>query len=332
MKNKSPVLLSLGLSVVWLGLAYGDDLSGSNQDSIDPGKFIARASSPQSSPSLKISNDDQTAEPGKPYVTAQIDGTVGTGIRMLPSVKVKVSQPYLVSFWLKTSGTTQITYRVTDLSGEQTNESTPAWHAAPPADNTWAKAHALFFPVSSVAGLEIAAGQRGAPMALSVCDARIVPAQVDADSGVSFDFSTVPDVWHGRPSTTGGPPSVTAATDPGSEHMGKPSLTLKTDGKVGSGFQLDPVVKVTPDNSYILTFWFRTSSPVVTSFRISGAEGKEYGEATPTWHSTPVGTDQWTRVDYKFKAVGRYIGIEMGEGEVGNPFQFSVSNVSIAPQ
>jgi hypothetical protein len=314
-----------------LGQLYADSPEVSDQGGIDLSKWKGRAAAYASEPTVAVTTDDQSQTPGQPYLTVKTSGSLGSGLRLNPSISVKTGSPYLVSFWIKTSSMAEITFRITDISEQRSNDAIDTWHSTPNSVNTWAKVEYLFFPISSMAGLEIAQGQNQPGTQLSISDPKIMSVGVDASSDFSLDFSSLTAVWRGR-SALGGVPPLTKMTERGAPESGKSYLTIQTDGKLGCGFTLDPIVHVAPDKTYVISFWVKTSAPIPLSFRISGAKGREYGEENGTWHTATSSIDSWVNDKYQFTPACAYIGLEIGAGATHVPCQFSIADVTVAPR
>ena len=118
--------------------------------------------------------------------------------------------------------------------------------------------------------------------------------------------------WVGREGVNGVRPAL--STDVVEARGKTPYCEVESNGKLGCGLTLKPSVEVEKGKEYLLSFWLRTSNPILITYRITDEKGQSYGEDNPHWHNAPKSQGEWVQVEYAFAATASTIGLEIAAG------------------
>lgn len=124
------------------------------------------------------------------------------------------------------------------------------------------------------------------------------------------DFSNGLDGWTGREGFGNSKPKLSIETDDAKEE-GKPYCTVITDGKLGCGMVLKPIVSVEEGKEYLLSFWFKNDKASPVTYHLINAN-KGNGESTGSWRGIRKSEGEWVRVEYSFIPSSDKIGLEIG--------------------
>jgi hypothetical protein len=110
--------------------------------------------------------------------TVTTDGSLGCGISYIPRVQVQVGGNYLLSFWVKASGSLPVTYRISREVGptnrDDFGEDQRKWFMIPVPHGDWIKVERPFTASGTPVGFDFSAGEAGEPLTISIADIKIL--------------------------------------------------------------------------------------------------------------------------------------------------------------
>lgn len=134
-----------------------------------------------------------------------------------------------------------------------------------------------------------------------------------AEAIYQSDFDHEMAQWQGRPGFEQWQKPELALSSNDAKEKGKNVLQVETDGRLGTGITLKPVVQVKEGNDYVLSFYLRTAAALPVTFRLIDIERKGIPNESKRNHA-PESNGDWVHVEFEFTATTTPIGVEIAAG------------------
>lgn len=138
----------------------------------------------------------------------------------------------------------------------------------------------------------------------------------------SANFERSKSGWAGRPSADSVPPSVEITTN-----GAVPCISVKTQGKLGEGFQWTCPEKVTPGIPYRISFRIKLSATETVTYQVTTVDGTMPASDNTNWQQIgyyPNDLGKWVDVTIVFTPTKDRIGLALAAG-VPHEFPLEIS-------
>jgi hypothetical protein len=135
-----------------------------------------------------------------------------------------------------------------------------------------------------------------------------------ADEVYRSNFDQELDQWQGRPGLGEWRKPELALTSNDARKSGENVLQVETDGRIGTGIELKPIVPLEKGKTYVLTYYVRTAAALPVTFRLIDIDLKGIPTNEAKWNRAPESNGDWVEVVYEFTATSTPIGVEIAAG------------------
>lgn len=128
----------------------------------------------------------------------------------------------------------------------------------------------------------------------------------------SANFERAKIGWTGRPGSDSVPPNAEITTN-----GAVPCLTVKTQGKLGEGFQWTCPERVTPGIPYRISFRLKLSATEPVTYQVTTVDGTMSATDSENWNQIayyPNDLGKWVDVSFVFTPTKDRIGLALAAG------------------